>query len=124
MQETLIAGGKYNPEGINKSNWKVDFNISSSPPDYSTLLLITNVSDNKAEGQPMLGRQNKSECSLIRGTKVVVPQSELEQRKTYKNSKCENYNPVGCSKIGRLGGTLPGTDNRESVEQDGSTNST
>ena len=124
MQETLIAGGKYNPEGISKSNWKVDFNISSSPPDYSTLLLITNVSDNKAEGQPMLGRQNKSECSLIRGTKVVVPQSELEQRKTYKNSKCENYNPVGCSKIGRLVGTLPGTDNRESVEQDGSTNST
>ena len=103
MQETVIAG-KYNPEGINKSNWKVDFNILSSPPGYSTLLLITNVSDNKAEGQPLLRRQNKSECSLIRGTKVVVPQSELEQRKTYKHSKCGNYNSVGCSKIGRLGG--------------------
>ena len=51
----------------------------------------------------------------------VVPQSELEQRETYKNSKCGNYNPVGCSKIRRLGGTLPGTDSRGSVEQGGST---
>ena len=89
MQETLRE--KYNPEGISKSNWKIDFDTSSSPPDSSTLLLITNVSDNKAEGLPLLQRQNKSECSLIGGTKVVVPLSELEQRETYKNSKYRNY---------------------------------
>ena len=34
---------KYNPEEINKSNWEVDFDISSSPPGSSTLSLITNV---------------------------------------------------------------------------------
>ena len=104
VQETLIRE-KCNPEGINKSNWKIDFDISSSPPISSTLLLITNVSDNKAEGQTLLRRQNKSEYSLTGGTKVVVAQSELEQRKTYKNLKCLNYNPVGCSKIRRLRGT-------------------
>ena len=71
VQETLIRG-KYNSEGINKSNWKIDFDISSSPPVSSTLSLILNVSDNKVEGQPLLRRQNKSECGLIRGTKVVV----------------------------------------------------
>ena len=76
VQETLI-GEKYNPEGINKSNWKVVFDISSSPPGSSTLSLIGNVPDNKAEGQPLLRRQNKSECSLIRGTKVVVQGSTI-----------------------------------------------
>ena len=101
MQETLVRG-KYNPDVINKSNWKIDFDISSSPPGSSTLPFITNVSDIKDEGQPLLRRQNNSECSLIRGTKVVVPQSEFEQRETYKNSKCGNYNPVGRSEIGRL----------------------
>ena len=120
MQDTLIRG-KYNPDGINKSNWKIDFDISSSPHGSSTLSLITNVSDNKAEGQPLLRRQNKSECSLIRGTKVMVLQSEFEQRETYKNSKCGNYNPVGCSEIGTLVGTLLRTDSRGSVEQSGST---
>ena len=115
VQQTLI-GEKYNPEGINKFNWKIDFNISSSPPSSSTFSIITNASDNKAEGQPLQERQSKSECSLIRGTKVAAPQSELQQRKTYKIQ-----NPVGCSKIGRLGGTLPGAESRGSVEQGGST---
>ena len=119
VQETLRE--KYNPEGISKSNWKIDFDISSSPPSSSTLLLITNVSDNKAEGLPLLQRQNKSECSLIGGTKVVVPLSELEQRETYKNSKYGNYKPVRCNKIRQLGGTLPGTDCRRSVELGGRT---
>ena len=103
VKETLIRG-KYNPEEINKFNWKIDFDISSGSHRSSTLSLIANVSDNKAEGQPLLQRQNKSECSLIRGTKVVVPQSQFELRETYENSKCGNYNPAGCSKIGRLGG--------------------
>ena len=107
VQETLIRG-TCNPEGINKSNLKIAFDISSSPLSSSTLALITNVSDKKAVGQPLLQRQNKSESSLIRGTKAVVPQSELEQRKTYKNSKCGNYNRVGCSKIGRLGAHCQG----------------
>ena len=52
---------------------------------------------------------------------MVLPQSEFEQRETYKTSKCGNYNPLGCRKIGSLGGTLPGTDSRESVEQGGGT---
>ena len=56
VQETLLRG-KYNPEGINKSYWKIDFNISSSPLGSSTFSLITNVSDNKAEGQTLLQRQ-------------------------------------------------------------------
>ena len=107
VQETLIRI-KYNPEGINKSYWKTDFNTSSSPPGSSTLLLITNVSDNKAEGQPLLQRQSKSECSLVRRTKVVVPQSKFEQRENYKNSKCRNYNWVGYSKIGGLGAHCQG----------------
>ena len=106
-QETLLRG-KYNLEGINKSYWKTDFNISSSPPGFSALSLITNISDNKAEDQPVLKRQSKSECSLVRGTKVVVPQFEFEQRENYKNSKCGNYNWVGCSKIGRLGAHCQG----------------
>ena len=89
MQETL-SREKYNPEGVNKSNCKVDFDISTSPPSSTTLSLTTNVSDNKAEGQPLLRRQNEFECSVITGTKVVVPQSELEQRETYKNKKCRS----------------------------------
>ena len=48
MQETLIRE-KYNPEGISKSNWKIDFKMSSSPSSFSTLSLITNLPDNKAE---------------------------------------------------------------------------
>ena len=91
VQETLLTG-KYNPVRISKSYWKIDFNVSSSPPGSSTFLLITNVSDYKAEGQPLLQRQNKSECSLLRETKVMVPQSEFEQSENYKNSKCGNYN--------------------------------
>ena len=91
MQDTHIRG-KYNPEEINKSNWKIDFDISSSPHGSSTLSLITNVSDNKAECQPLLRRQNKSECSLIRGTKVVVPQSILANRESFKeNPKGQSY---------------------------------
>ena len=39
---------------------------------------------------------------------MVVPQSELEQRETYKNSNCRNYNPVGCSEIRRLGAHCQG----------------
>ena len=107
VQETLIRG-KCNPEGLNKSNWKIAFDISSSPLSSSTLALIANVSDNKAVGQPLLQRQNKSEYSLIRGTKVVVPQSEFDQRETCKNSKRGNYNRVGCSKIGRFGAHCQG----------------
>ena len=102
MQETL-SREKYNPEGINKSNWKVDFNISSSPRSFSTLLLNTNISDNKTEGQPLPRKQNKSECSLVRGTKVEVPQSKLDERETYKNPNCGNYNQVAYSKIRWLG---------------------
>ena len=115
VQQTLI-GGKYNSEGINKSNWKIDFNISSSPPSSSTFSLITNASDNKAEGQPLQQRQSKSKCSLIRGTKVAAPQSELQQRKTYKNSKSSRM-----QQNRRLGGTLTGAESRGSVEQGGST---
>ena len=37
-------------------------------------------------------KDNKSECSLLRGTKVMVPQSEFEQSENYRNSKCGNYN--------------------------------
>ena len=40
MQETLLKG-KYNPEGINKSDWKFDFDISSIPTGSFTLSLIT-----------------------------------------------------------------------------------
>ena len=61
---------------------------------YQTTKLRTNL---------FLGGQKKSKCGLIRRTKVAVPQSELEQRKTYKSSKCGHYNSVGCSKIRLLG---------------------
>ena len=39
---------------------------------------------------------------------MVVPQSELEQRESYKNSNCRSYNPVGCSQIRRLGAHCQG----------------
>ena len=55
VQETPITE-KYNPEGISKSNWKFYFDISSSPPGSSTLLLVTNVPDNKVKGHPLLRR--------------------------------------------------------------------
>ena len=32
---------------------------------------------NKVETKPLLRMQNKSKCSLIRGTKVIVTQSKL-----------------------------------------------
>ena len=70
--------GKRNAyDGINQSNWEFDLNISSSPHGSSTLGLIANVPDNKVETKPLLRIQNKSKCSLIRGTKVIVPQSKL-----------------------------------------------
>ena len=62
---------------INQSNWKFDLDISSSPHGSSTLALIANVPDNKFETKPLLRIQNKSKCSLIRETKVIVTQSKL-----------------------------------------------
>ena len=62
---------------INQSNWKFDLDISSSPHGSSTLALIANVPDNKFETKPLLRIQNKSKCSLIRGTKVIMTQSKL-----------------------------------------------
>ena len=56
----------------------------------------------------MLRRQIKSEYSLIRRTKVVVPQSELEQRQTYKNSKCGNYIHSDAAKSGGWGAHCQG----------------
>ena len=64
-------------DGINQSNWEFDLDISSSPHGSSTLALIANVPDNKVETKPLLRIQNKSKCSLIRGTKVIVTQSKL-----------------------------------------------
>ena len=47
VQQTPIRE-KYNPDEINKSNQKVDFDISSSPTDSSALSLITNLPNNEA----------------------------------------------------------------------------
>ena len=55
--ETLIRE-KYNPEGINESNWKVDFKISNIPPGFSIFLFIINVPGNKFEGKALQQRQD------------------------------------------------------------------
>ena len=101
VQQTIIREW-CNSEGINNSNWKVDFDISSSPLSSSTFSLITNIPDNKLRD------------SLPYEDKISLNAASLEELKWW-------YHNHGCSKIRWLEDTLPGTDNSESVEQGGST---
>ena len=70
----------------------------------------------------------KLRANLCNKDKVSLNAASLEELKWRRHNPNFNkgrpikiQNPVGCSKIGRLGGTLTGAESRGSVEQGGST---
>ena len=88
VQETP-SREKYNPERINNSNWKVDFDISSSPPSSTTLSLITN------------DQITKLRANLCYEDKISLNAASLEELKWWcYNLKLNRAQPAfTCSKL-------------------------